>query len=183
MDNGSAMISGDKCACSTPQEIQKTFAGRTVFVDAIQADQVTKIDTLVRSCLELGRSAPRFVLVGRDAKTEQKLSGALTGIITDVELPPVQILEHLSDSKPLLSAQSPFNEASPQAQSPNIPEWNKQVLWLRGGLPDSLDVLIVSWLLILMIFSTVIALISAVGMTSIGKTTAKRLTYLNYFKN
>lgn len=39
----------------------------------------------------------------------------------------------------------------------------------RFGLLN-IDVLIVSWLLILMIFSTVIALISAVGMTSIGKT-------------
>ena len=38
----------------------------------------------------------------------------------------------------------------------------------RFGLMN-IDVLIVSWLLILVIFSTVIALISAVGMTSIGK--------------
>lgn len=38
----------------------------------------------------------------------------------------------------------------------------------RFGLLN-IDVLIVSWLLILVIFSTVIALISAVGMTSIGK--------------
>ncbi|MHA6267196.1 ATP-binding protein [Aliiroseovarius sp. CAU 1755] len=138
MDNGSAMVTGEDFSHSEPQEIQASFGERTVFVDAIQADQVEKIDAVVRSCLEYKQSSPRFVFVGRGAKTEQKLSGALTGIITDVELPPVQILEHLNDSKPLVTTQSPTREAKPQARPTNLPVWQKEVLWLRGGLPDSL---------------------------------------------
>jgi len=138
MADGSAMISGKTCACAKSQEIQESYSGRTVCVDAIQIDQVAAIDEVIRSCQDYGRSAPRFVLAGRDAKTEQKLSSALTGMVAEVELPPVQILEHLKDSKQLLTAQSPMHEASPQPQSSNRPKWDKEVLWLRGGLPDSL---------------------------------------------
>ena len=99
---------------------------------------MTEIDAVIRSCQQNGRFAPRFVLTGRDAKTEQKLSSSLTGMLTEVELPPVQFLEHFSDSKQLLIAQNPMHDASPQPQSSNLPNWNKEVLWLRGGLPDSL---------------------------------------------
>jgi predicted AAA+ superfamily ATPase len=138
MSDGSAKISGKNCADAKPHEIQASYAGRTVFVDAIDVDQVTAIDAVIRSCLESGRSAPRFLLTGRDTKTEQRLSAALMGIVTEVELPPIQILEHLSDSKQLLPPQSPMHEASPLPQSSNSPNWNKEILWLRGGPPDSL---------------------------------------------
>lgn len=138
MSDGSSRISGENCAIAKPDEIQASHAGRTLFVDAIDVDQVSAIDAVIRSCLESGRSAPRFLLTGRDTKTEQRLSAALMGIVAEVELPPVQILEHLSDRKQLLPPQNPMHDASPLPQSSNLPDWNKEVLWLRGGLPDSL---------------------------------------------
>lgn len=136
--DGSALISGEECCSRQPQEIHRSFTGCTLFVDPIGTEQVPAIDALVRSCHELGPSAPRFVLVGRDTKTEQLLSGALTGIAIDAELPPVQILEHLNDSKPLITAQSPIQLGAQQAQATNLPVWSPEVLWLRGGLPESL---------------------------------------------
>lgn len=138
MSDGSAMISGKNCASAKPQEIQASYAGRTVFVDAIDVDQVTSIEALVRFCQDFKQSAPRFVLVARDAKTEQKLNTAFMGMLTEVELPPIQLLEHLSDSKKLQTAEAPILGASPLPQSSNLPNWNKEVLWLRGGLPNSL---------------------------------------------
>jgi predicted AAA+ superfamily ATPase len=138
MSDGSAEISGKDCASAKPNEIQASYAGKTVFVDHIDVDQVASIETLIRSCQDFRQSAPKFVLAARDAKTEQQLNTSFMGMITEVELPPVQILEHLSDSKQLQSAQVPAHDASPQPQSSNLPNWNKEVLWLRGGLPNSL---------------------------------------------
>lgn len=138
MSDGSSMISGKACAQAKTQEVQASFAGRTVFVDSIELDQVTAINAVIRSCQDYSHSAPRFVLVARDAKTEQKLNTAFMGMITEVELPPIQILEHLSDSKKVQTTQAPLHEVSPQPQSSNLPNWNKEVVWLRGGLPNSL---------------------------------------------
>lgn len=70
---------------------------------------------------------------------QQALSDVLIGIATDQELPPIQVLEHLSDTKPLMATQGPSSAAVPQAQSTNTSEWNKEALWLRGGLPESLN--------------------------------------------
>jgi predicted AAA+ superfamily ATPase len=136
--DGSVQISGEECVRRQPQEIYTSYAGCTVFVDAIQIEQVSAIETVVRRSQELGRSAPKFVLVGRNAKVEQILSGALTGIIAEVELPPIQVLEHFYESKPLNVAQSPVHMATPEAQATNLPDWGMEVLWLRGGLPESL---------------------------------------------
>lgn len=139
MDDGSTVISADAFVRATHQEIQTTFCGRTVCVDGIQATQVVRVDSIIRSCIEQKQSAPKFILVGRNAKAEQALSDVLIGIATDQELPPIQILEHLSDNKPLMTTQGPSSAAAPQAQSINTPEWNKEALWLRGGLPESLN--------------------------------------------
>ena len=135
--DGSAMISGETCVCAPPQKIQTTYSGRTVFVDAIQVGQVIAIDEAIRSSQAQGQSAPRFVLVGRDAKTEQKLNAVLAGMIREVELPPVQILEHLTDSKQLLTSQSGMHDASPEPHSSNLPRRNRDEIWLRGGLCKS----------------------------------------------
>jgi len=139
MNDGSAVISGEEFVCSTHQEIHTTFHGKAVCVDAIETAQVARVESLIRSFTEHQRSMPRFILVGRNAKTEQQLSGALIGIATDLELPPIQVLEHLNDSKPLLTTQDPSNATAPRAQSTNAPKWNKESLWLRGGLPESLN--------------------------------------------
>jgi predicted AAA+ superfamily ATPase len=138
MDDGSSIISGEEFTRSEPQEIQAVFGERAVFVDSIQPAQVARLEVIVRSCIEHRRSSPKFILVGRNVKTEQELSGALIGISTDLELPPIQVLEHLNDRKPLLTTQGPSNSTTPQAQSTNAPKWNKETLWLRGGLPESL---------------------------------------------
>lgn len=139
MDDGSAIISGEDFADAMPREIQAAFGERAVFVDAIQTAQVASVDGIVRSCIEYKQASPKFILVCRNAKTEQELGGALIGIATDLELPPIQVLELLNDSKPLLSTQGPSSSTAPQAQSTNTPEWNKEDLWLRGGLPESLN--------------------------------------------
>ena len=139
LDDGSAVIAGEDFVRSTHQEIQTEFCGRAVFVDAIEEAQVERVKTIIRSCTDHHRSAPRFILVGQNAKTEQALSGALVGIVTDLELPPIQVLEHLNDSKPLLTTQGPSSAIAPRAQSTNAPEWSKEALWLRGGLPESLN--------------------------------------------
>jgi uncharacterized protein len=85
MNDGSALIAGQECGCLQAQEIYTTYAGCTIFVDPIRSEHVPEIDVLIRSCQDFGSSAPRFVLVGRDAKTEQLLSGLLAGMISDVE--------------------------------------------------------------------------------------------------
>lgn len=139
MDDGSTVISADAFVRSTDQEIQTTYCGRTVCVDGIQATQVARVNSIIRSCIEHKQSAPKFILVGRNAKAEQALSDVLIGIATDQELPPIQVLEHLSDTKPLMTTQGPSSAAVPQAQSTNTSEWNKEALWLRGGLPESLN--------------------------------------------
>ena len=59
-------------------------------------------------------------------------------MVSAVELPPIQIQEHLDDNKRILAAQSPTIEQVPQAQSTNSARWNQEDLWLQGGLPDSL---------------------------------------------
>ena len=139
LDDGSTVIAGEDFVRSTHQEIQTEFCGKAVFVDAIETAQVVKVKTIIRSYTDHHRSAPRFILVGQNAKTEQALSGALVGIVTDLELPPIQVLEHLNDSKPLLTTQGPSSAIAPRAQSTNAPEWSKEALWLRGGLPESLN--------------------------------------------
>ncbi|MEH6725063.1 MAG: hypothetical protein V7703_02815, partial [Hyphomicrobiales bacterium] len=110
MPDGSHKISGETCACLKHKQIQETYAGRTIFVDEIQADHVAAIGEVIRFCLENGRFATKFVLAGKDAKTEQLLSAVLMGLVTDVELPPIQILEHFKDSRPSMLAQSPLHE-------------------------------------------------------------------------
>lgn len=139
MDDGSEIISGEDFAAAVPREIQASFGERAVFVDAIQTAQVANVDVIVRSCIEHEHASPKFILVCQNAKTEQELSGALIGIATDLELPPIQVLEHLNDSKPLLTTQGPASSTAPQAQSINTTGWNKETLWLRGGLPESLN--------------------------------------------
>ncbi|WP_162930191.1 ATP-binding protein [Pseudophaeobacter sp. EL27] len=139
MDDGSVIIAGEDFAGSVPQEIQAAFGERAVFVDAIQTIQVASVDMIIRSCIEHKQASPRFILVCRNAKAEQELSGALIGIATDLELPPIQVLEHLNDERSLQTTQGPSSAAAPQAQSSNTPEWNKEALWLRGGLPESLN--------------------------------------------
>lgn len=139
MDDGSTVISADAFVRSTDQEIQTTYCGRTVCVDGIQATQVARVNSIIRSCIEHKQSAPKFILVGQNVKAEQALSDVLIGIATDQELPPIQVLEHLSDTKPLMATQGPSSAAVPQAQSTNTSEWNKEALWLRGGLPESLN--------------------------------------------
>ena len=100
---------------------------------------MARVGSIIRSCVEQMRSAPRFILVGRNAKTDQSLGSALIGIITDLELTPIQVMEHLKDSKPLMTTQGPSSTTAPQAQSTNAPVWSKEALWLRGGLPESLN--------------------------------------------
>lgn len=139
LGDGSKVISGEDFVCSTHQEIQSAFCGKTVCVDAIQTAQLAKIESIIRSCVERSKSRPKFILVGRNAKIEQELSGALVGIATELELPPIQILEHLHHSKPLLTTRGPYSFAVPQRQSTNRPDWGKEALWLRGGLPESLN--------------------------------------------
>ena len=139
MGNGSKIISGEDFVCSTHQEIQSAFCGKAICVDAIQIAQVARVESIIRSCVEHQKAAPRFILVGRNTRTEQALSGALIGIATDLELPPIQILEHLHHSKPLLTTRGPSSSTVPQVQSTNTPEWSKEALWLRGGLPESLN--------------------------------------------
>ncbi|WP_375230028.1 ATP-binding protein [Roseobacter sp. S98] len=58
--------------------------------------------------------------------------------MTDLELTPIQVMEHLNDSKPLMTTQGPSSTIAPQAQSTNAPVWSEEALWLRGGLPESL---------------------------------------------
>lgn len=139
MDDGSAWILSEDFSDAKHQDIQVAFSKRVVCVDAIEDAQVAKVESIIRTCIEHKQSAPKFILVGRNAKAEQALSAALIGIATDHELPPIQILEHLSEDKPQLTTQGPLSAATPQAQSTNTPEWNKETLWLRGGLPESLS--------------------------------------------
>ena len=138
MPGDSNIISGNKCAQLNLSKIQASVAGQTMFIDSIHVDQVTDIDTVIRVCLESGQSPPKFVLAARDAKAEQRLNTALVGVITEVELPPIQILEHLNAGKHLQSTQATIIEDRPQPKSSKLPNWSKEVLWLRGGLPDSL---------------------------------------------
>lgn len=139
LDDGSAWVLSEDFADAKHQDIQAAFGKRVICVDAIEDAQVAKVEAIIRTCTEHKQSAPKFVLVGRNAKAEQALSAALIGIATDQELPPIQILEHLSEYKPQLITQSPSSAETPQAQSSNTPEWNKEALWLRGGLPESLN--------------------------------------------
>lgn len=138
MDGGSAVMSGEQLVCMSHQEIQTAFSGKVLCVDAIDGAQVPRVEAIIRSCTEHQRSAPRFILVGRNAKTDQTLISALIGIKTDLELTPIQVIEHLNDSKPLMTTQGPSSTTAPQAQSTNAPVWSKEALWLRGGLPESL---------------------------------------------
>ncbi|MGH1369851.1 MAG: ATP-binding protein [Maritimibacter sp.] len=139
MGDGSAVISGEELVCMSHQEIQTAFSGKALCVDAIEGVQIARIESIIRSCAEHRRSAPKFILVGRNAKTDQLLSSALIGIMTDLELTPIQVIEHLNDSKPLMTTQGPSSTTDPQAQSTNAPVWSKEALWLRGGLPESLN--------------------------------------------
>jgi len=139
MGDGSELISADDFVRSTHQHIQSVYCGRAVCVDAIQVAQVARVESIIRSCAEHKQSAPKFILVGRNAKVEQALCEALIGIATEQELPPIQVLEHLYDNKPLQTTQGPLSTVAPQALSTNTYEWNKDALWLRGGLPESLN--------------------------------------------
>lgn len=139
MDDGSAVILAEDFVCLSHQEIQTEFSGKVLCVDTIDVAQVPRVESIIRSCATNQRSAPRFILVGRNAKTDQLLSSALIGIMTDLELTPIQVIEHLINSKPLMTTQGPSSTTAPQAQSTNAPVWSKDALWLRGGLPESLN--------------------------------------------
>ncbi len=139
MNDGSAVISAEDLVCLSHQEIQTAFSGKTLCVDAIEGAQVARVGSIIRSCVEQQRSAPKFILVGRNAKTDQSLGSALIGIMTDLELTPIQVMEHLNDSKPLMNTLGPSSTTAPQAQSTNASVWSKEALWLRGGLPESLN--------------------------------------------
>ncbi|MBY5973521.1 DUF4143 domain-containing protein [Ferrimonas balearica] len=138
MDDGSAWVLGETFSCENYEDIQAKFGKRVVCVDSIEDSQVGRIESIIRACAEHKQFAPKFILAGRNAKVEQELSAALIGIATELELPPIQILEHLSEDKPRLTANGPSSALVPQAQSTNAPEWNQETLWLRGGLPESL---------------------------------------------
>ena len=138
MIDNSIVIFGSMFAHESPQDCRDFSAGQTIFVDSVQAEHVANIDSVIRGCQQIVQSPPKFILAARDAKTEQLLKTALMGLIAEVEVPPVQILEHLNASKRLLSTQAPLLEDNPQPRSTNLPKWKKEMLWLRGGLPDSL---------------------------------------------
>ena len=138
MGDGSELVLGETFACASYQDIQAAFGRRVVCVDAIEGSQVARIESIIRACAEHKQLAPKFILAGRNAMVEQTLSAALIGIATDLELPPIQILEHLSENKPRLTANGPSSAVAPKAQSTNTSEWNQETLWLRGGLPESL---------------------------------------------
>lgn len=117
MDDGSAVMSGEQLACMSHQEIQTAFSGKVLCVDAIDGAQVPRVESIIRSCTEHQRSAPRFILAARNTKTDQKLSSALIGIITNLELTPIQVMEHLNDSKPLMTTQGPSSTIIPYSSA------------------------------------------------------------------
>lgn len=136
---GSRRISGETFVKSRAQDIQEIYAGQTLCVDRVQTQHVAEMVEIIRFCLSFEQSAPKFVLTGCNAKTEQELRGSLIGLITDVELYPIQVMEHFNDSKLHQTSQGPIQMAAPQAQASNLPIWDHNKLWLRGGLPESLN--------------------------------------------
>ena len=139
MPDDSTRISGSECAQLCPNKIQESYARQTILVDSVQVDQVTDIDTVIRVCQESCQSPPKFVLAAHDVKTEERLKTSLMGGIAEVELPPIQIQEHLEAGKKFPTTRASTLEDRPQPIPSSSPNWNKEVLWLRGGLPDSLN--------------------------------------------
>ncbi len=136
---GSQLISGKAFLENSAQDIQKIYAGQILCVNRIQTQQVVEIVEIIHFCLSSKQSAPKFVLAGCNAKTEQELCGSLIGPITAVELPPIQIMEHYNDGRLDQISQGPIQMATPQEQASNLPTWDHHKLWLRGGLPESLN--------------------------------------------
>ncbi|WP_167356429.1 ATP-binding protein [Sulfitobacter delicatus] len=120
-------------------EVASDLVERAVFVDGVHEGQVDELVTFIRSCLACEGSSPKFVLVPRDLKAEQHLISGLLGVISQIELPPIQVAEHLKHSKPLQTASSTVQHTTPRPTSINSPPWKKETIWLRGGLPESLN--------------------------------------------
>ncbi|KIC11149.1 hypothetical protein RA19_07255 [Leisingera sp. ANG-M1] len=137
--HGFIKISGSELCDLEESSIEQMHQGRALIVDMIQIQHTQKVTDVVRKSQEQPRPEQKFVLIANDIQSERAIEGSMIGITSDIELPPIQLMEHFSESKPLHTAQGPSSSASPQAQPTNSSAWDHTELWLRGGLPESLQ--------------------------------------------
>lgn len=106
-------------------------------LDHVDERVVDGITTFVRRA-ETEKSGTRLVIAPIDLVTAHRLQSMLPGIVSTVEIIPLQ-LEELADQTPTLTAAAGPIDAMPSASLPtNRSSIDPNRHWLRGGFPDSL---------------------------------------------
>lgn len=80
----------------------------------------------------------RVVLVPVNLLTTRKLSDALAGSIKLISLNPLQLSDFFAEHIVTFEAAGPSLDLAPESRPKNLPDFDPDIHWLRGGLPESL---------------------------------------------
>lgn len=88
---------------------------------------------------EAGDGSTRFIAIPRDLAAANRLRTALAGSAPTLEICPLQLGEFQMERAVLSAPSGPLAAQTPEPVATNTQAFDPDVLWLRGGIPESLD--------------------------------------------
>ena len=113
-------------------------AGHLVVIENIAEQTIDSVARLVRGAAD-GKDGTRFLLMLQRQALFPKLATSLAGLVRGFELCPVQPDEAFCHAELLKSPPVGLIVGDLTAAPADYREWNQDVHWLRGGLPQSLE--------------------------------------------
>lgn len=110
----------------------------TLIFDHLSLADTEPLIQYVRTA-EAGDGSTRFIAIPRDLATANRLRTALAGSAPSIEICPLQLGEFQTERAVLSAPSGPIAAQTPGPVATNTAAFDPDVLWLRGGLPESLD--------------------------------------------
>lgn len=109
-----------------------------VIYDHFKTVQIPDFINSFRAAEKAGKKI-RYVILPDDLKCSHLLHTQLAGSTRLIEVNPLQLGDVIAGQLQRSEASASSSNTVAQAQPTNLPEFNENVTWLRGGLPESFE--------------------------------------------